>query len=945
MDGKSQDRLLHIMKTVDEAQFLSRSHDPLEQILRLLDKRPAHAREVDAEGNGVFHHAVRSGVLDNKDVATVTAVLQRFQEAGANVDLQNMKGQSALHLLCFGSDGYSKPFDEQLFKALVQAGADLDLRDVLGQTPLFTLVQSRSLQVKPLGKSRGPLRREPRLICATLLQVGAHIDVSDLKGRSLLHAAISNQACDCAFVQFLVDKGLDPQSVDNEGNTLWHAAINRLTRSETSDGIQLASSLLELQVDIHKANNVGRTPLHEASSVFWERTAKLPDLNADLFDYGNTQKDVFQQNPATTFDYILGTYAGDVDPRDANGITPLHLACTFSEYQTRRLLESRANSLLKTNEGLTSLHLAARSRQANIIGIILEHLSTQKDEEAIQEFVNAADTTGRTALYYACASGRIETVQLLLEAGATAYGGTFASSLWCAVVEFPDEEEKWKASNLHWVLPNRERAGAVLINDIFRPKAFRTARLNDVVDMIVNLDGRKNFVSEAIDIAVKKQSGYTVERLWHAMTSLQDGVTVPVSQAVSACLAERRAVQADLQNSNPTPKSISEAVQRLMRLRQYDLVEDVLLEQGWGELDRSGNTVYHELVSGGLVWILRRLKEPVRELAAHLEDAKWCDQERFNSSRTRCIRPEKIRPLLLTACQSEAPNFDMVKFLVAEAGCDVNAQGYLSLIQYGKSATWAHESPVHSLVRGSHWWQIAQALPYLVEHGADLDLQNAKGQTPLNAVLERIGYVDFSQQVIDALLYYGADVKLVDLAKTSNHLDLTQFFLRRGAVVTPEAIYAAIKVGNCEVLTALLDGGGDPNVIPKILDFPKSSSGPVTTPVALPVEPPEVPRRADRPVRKLASIGRDPRKLFAADMYPVDHAAHLFSLTRDNEVEERRKFEEVIMILLAHGADPTRTYLDGAMSIVDRIIEQEHRADRVLALFGQGGQDHMPGTR
>lgn len=942
MDGQNQDQLLHVLETAEYSQILFDNYDLLTHVLRLLDERP-DAREVDTDGNGAFHHVVLSGVLENKDVATVTALVQRLQEAGANVNLQNMKGRSALHLLCCSSCGLPRAFDEQLFEALVQAGADLELPDILGQTPLFTLIQYRSLQVSK--KNDTFLCRKSILICKTFLQFGARIDVNDLKGRSLLHAAISNQACDCAFVQFLVDKGLDPQSVDNEGNTLWHAGIDRLTRSRTSTGIQLALFLLELQVDIHKVNNAGRTPLHEASSVFWEINAKLPDLNADSFDKGKAREILERNPPATTFDYILGAYAGDVDPRDANGITPLHLACTFSEYQTRRLLKSGANSLLKTNEGLTVLHLAARSRQANIIGITLEHLSTRIDKEAIQQFVNAADTMDRAALYYACASGRIETVQLLLEAGATACSGTFASSLWCAVVEFPDEEEKWKASN--WFLHNRERAGAVLINDTFRPKAFDTARLNDVVNMIVDLDRRKNFVNEAIDIAVKKQSGYTVERLLHAMASLQDGITIPVSQAASACLAERHAVQTDIQNSNPTPKSISEAVQRLMRLRQYDLVVDVLLEQGWGEFDRSGNTVYHELVSGGLVWILRRLKEPVRELAAHLEDAKWCDKERFNSSQARCIRPENFRPLLLTACQSEAPNFDMVKFLVAEAGCDVNAQGYLSVVQYGKSATWAHESPVHSLVRGSHWWQIAQALPYLVEHGADLDLENAKGQTPLNAVLERVGYVDFSQQVIDALLHYGADVKLVDLAKTSNHLDLTQFFLRRGAVVTPEAIYAAIKVGNCEVLTALLDGGGDPNVIPKILapGFPKPSRGPVTTPVALPVEPPEVPRRANRPVRKLASIGRDPRKLFEADMYPVDHAAHLFSLTRDNEVEGRRKFEEVIMILLAHGADPTRTYLDGAMSIVDRIIEQEHRADRILALLGQGGQDHMSGTR
>lgn len=706
MDDQSQDQLLHVLSTVDMDTILIDNYDPLAKVFQLLDERP-DARAVDAEGNGAFHHVVRSDVLHNKDVASVTALVQRLQKAGANVNLQNMKGHSALHFLCS-----TLSFDEQFYKALIQAGADLELRDVLGQTPLFTLVQ-------------GPaLHRGPRLVCETVLQGGARIDVSDLKGRSLLHAAISNRACDCELIQYLVDKGLDPQSVDNEGNTLWHAAIGHLTRSRASHGIQLASFLRGMQVDIPKANSVGRTPLHEASSVFWEYTAKLPGLDVDSSVSGKA-REIFEQNPpATNFDYILGTYAGDVDPRDANGITPLHLACTFSEYQTRRLLESHASLLLKTNEGLTSLHLAARSRQGNIIGIILEHLSIQT-EEVIQEYVNAIDTMGRTALYYACASGRIETVRLLLEAGATACGDRFANSLWHAAVEFRDEEEKWEANSLHWALHNRQRAGAVLINDNFRPKAFRTARLNDVVDTIVILDRRKDFLNEAIDIAVRNQSGYTVECLLHAGTSLQDGIIFPVNQAASACLMDRLPIQSDRQRENPTPKSVSEEVQRLMRLRRYDLVEDLLLQHGWGEIDRSGNTIYHELVSGGFVWMLRRLKEPVRKLAASLEDAKWCDQERLNSSQARYTRPGKTRPLLLTACQIEAPNLDMVKFLMEEGGCDVNAQGYLSLNQKGKTAIWAHESPVHSLVRGAHWWQIAQALPYLVQHGADLELQDA----------------------------------------------------------------------------------------------------------------------------------------------------------------------------------------------------------------------------
>lgn len=154
--------------------------------------------------------------------------------------------------------------------------------------------------------------------------------------------------------------------------------------------------------------------------------------------------------------------------------------------------------------------------------------------------------------------------------------------------------------------------------------------------------------------------------------------------------------------------------------------------------------------------------------------------------------------------------------------------------------------------------------------------------------------------------------------------------------MTPEAIAAAIKGGRCKVLTALLDGGGDPNAIPKALYSPRfSTRGPLTTPVAVRREAPDVPGRANRPTRRLASIGRDPRKLSPNEMYPVDYAASLFAETLDKQVETRKTCEEVIMILLAHGADPTRTYLDGTISIVGRITWDGRRVDSLLALLGR----------
>jgi ankyrin repeat protein len=107
----------------------------------------------------------------------------------------------------------------------------------------------------------------------------------------------------------------------------------------------------------------------------------------------------------TAFDYILRLQK-NVDFIDNNGVTALHLASTFSEHQTRRLLEAGAEPLKATYEKLTPLHLAARPRQSNVIGMLLESLRLWTDQDAISAAVNTEDGFGNTILHYACASGR-----------------------------------------------------------------------------------------------------------------------------------------------------------------------------------------------------------------------------------------------------------------------------------------------------------------------------------------------------------------------------------------------------------------------------------------------------------------------------------------------------------------------------------------------------------
>lgn len=101
----------------------------------------------------------------------------------------------------------------------------------------------------------------------------------------------------------------------------------------------------------------------------------------------------------------------NIDVKDNDGITPLHLASTISDSYVALLLDEGADLPIKPAEGLTCFHFAARARQSNTIGLLV----TQKN---FLSLINAKDKNGRTALHYACRSGRPETVALLLEAEA-----------------------------------------------------------------------------------------------------------------------------------------------------------------------------------------------------------------------------------------------------------------------------------------------------------------------------------------------------------------------------------------------------------------------------------------------------------------------------------------------------------------------------------------------
>lgn len=268
-------------------------------------------------------------------------------------------------------------------------------------------------------------------MCQLVSRFGGRFDLRDYRGQTVLHSLLSGENyTNPSLVEFLIEYGIGPSAVDNDGNTLWHAATDHMARAP--EGFQdLISFLLRLDVDPQRPNNSGRNPLHCLSSLLaprldYRRLEVFPSCIPDI--------------KTTAFDSILQVYVDigyNLDSADNFGVTPLHLAYTFSEYQTTRLLQAGADPRNPTHEGLTPPHVSARCRQATFIGILLENAGERVLDVAegsqpstlVHKLVNIRDCHGRPALYYVCTSGRPESVVLLLDAGASVQSDTYNTSV------------------------------------------------------------------------------------------------------------------------------------------------------------------------------------------------------------------------------------------------------------------------------------------------------------------------------------------------------------------------------------------------------------------------------------------------------------------------------------------------------------------------------------
>lgn len=168
---------------------------------------------------------------------------------------------------------------------------------------------------------------------------------------------------DANTIQKLLQRGTDPNLVDNRGNPMLVVALREKS-------LKAATALIRAKdIDLDKANAAGETPLMMASLQGELDMVKLmvEEQEAEINKTGWAPLHYAATNGHNAIVKYLVDHAAYIDAESPNGSTPLMMAARGGHIETvKLLLDEGADMRLKNQQGWTVIDFAERYNQKEI---------------------------------------------------------------------------------------------------------------------------------------------------------------------------------------------------------------------------------------------------------------------------------------------------------------------------------------------------------------------------------------------------------------------------------------------------------------------------------------------------------------------------------------------------------------------------------------------------
>ena len=747
--------------------------------IRLLLKAKSDVNSADVHGDTSLHAAITAGCSNE--------TLQEIIDNGGDVNAGNKRGRTALLLSCF-----YRHMD--LVRVLLGAGADPTIADEEGFSCLHAAIDGRCCKDTPqeliyysadTDAKRNDGTTALLCVCRTgqsesvrfLLEAGAGVNIAKPDGSTSLRTAVHG-ACSQEALQNIVQLGVNVNAINNNRQT----ALIRACETAQAESVTL---LLKNKADPNIFDGRGYTSLHAAV-------------------HGNCTHDTLKK---------MVTHGAHLNKQDNLGRTALFLACKYRQQEmVKILLESAANPRITCTEGKSSLHVAVEGGcSKKIIRALIKHGVN----------VNATNVHGVTALMTACVKGNIETINILLSAGADPNIADSRGETCIHHVAFANNsKEAVQAIINHGAYinaTNKENITAIMIacqmgyTDTMNVLLSAGADLNiadntgatwichaaiggnkETLQAVINLGADVNTTNNnsktVLMIACQKGHIDAMNVLLHAGADINSADNTGATWIHSAVIGDsKETLQAIINLGADVDTTNKHGVTALMiacSKGNIDII-NILLNAGADHniTDTTGASWIHYAVDGGN-------KETLQAIINLDADINASNNESVTALMFTCRKgnTDIINVLLNAGADPNIADMNGKTWVHHAVTSDCSKEIVQSVIDLGADVNTTNNRNVTALMEACKEGNL-DTIKTLLNAGADPNIADIDGHTWIHYAI----IADNSKETVQSIVSLGADVN------TTNNHSIT-------------ALMIACMKGNIDAVDVLLHAGADPNI-------------------------------------------------------------------------------------------------------------------------------------